>query len=75
MRKDFSGNGLIHVLDARELIQQPRLYATFMLWLLSELFEDLEELGDLAVPRLVIFFDEAHLLFIDAPKPLLEKIE
>jgi len=55
MRKDFSGNGLIHVLDARELIQQLRLYATFMLWLLSELFEDLEEVGDLAVPRLVFF--------------------
>jgi uncharacterized protein len=75
MRKDFSGNGLIHVLDARELIQQPRLYATFMLWLLSELFEDLEEVGDLEAPRLVFFFDEAHLLFNEAPKALIEKIE
>ena len=75
MRKDFSGNGLIHVLDARELIQQPRLYATFMLWLLSELFEDLEEVGDLEAPRLVFFFDEAHLLFNEAPKALVGKIE
>lgn len=75
LRKDFSGNGLIHILDARLLIQQPRLYATFMLWLLSELFEDLDEVGELAVPRLVFFFDEAHLLFNEAPKPLLEKIE
>jgi DNA helicase HerA-like ATPase len=75
IRKDFSGNGLIHVLDARELIQQPRLYSTFMLWLLSELFEDLEEVGDLEAPRMVFFFDEAHLLFNEAPKALLEKIE
>jgi uncharacterized protein len=75
LRKDFSGNGLIHVLDARELIQQPRLYATFMLWLLSELFEDLEEIGDAEAPRMVFFFDEAHLLFNDAPKALTDKIE
>ncbi|NJK93407.1 MAG: DUF853 family protein [Blastochloris sp.] len=75
MRRDFSGHGLVHVLDARELIQQPRLYATFMLWLLSELFEDLEEVGDLDAPRLVFFFDEAHLLFNEAPKALIEKVE
>src|SRR5664279_2890691 len=56
-------------------MQSPRLYATFLLWLLSELFEDLEEVGDPEKPRLVFFFDEAHLLFNDAPKALLEKIE
>ena len=56
-------------------MQSPRLYATFLLWLLSELFEDLPEIGDPEKPRLVFFFDEAHLLFNDAPKPLLEKIE
>ena len=57
------------------LMQSPRLYGTFLLWLLSELFEDLPEIGDPEKPRLVFFFDEAHLLFNDAPKALLEKIE
>ena len=58
-----------------QLMQSPRLYATFLLWLLSELFEDLPEIGDPEKPTLVFFFDEAHLLFNDAPKALLEKIE
>lgn len=75
LRQDFSGSGLVHLLDARRLMQQPRRYATFMLWLLSELFEDLEEVGDPEKPRLVFFFDEAHLLFQDAPPALVQKIE
>lgn len=75
LRSDLSGQGLVHLLDARQLIQQPRLYATFMLAMLSELFEDLEEVGDLDHPRLVFFFDEAHLLFNEMPKALVEKIE
>ncbi|MDX6766589.1 MAG: helicase HerA-like domain-containing protein [Candidatus Methylacidiphilales bacterium] len=75
IREDMSGQGLVHILDARKLIQEPRRYATFMLWLLSELFEDLEEVGDRDKPRLVFFFDEAHLLFQDAPPALVQKIE
>lgn len=76
MRTDFSGKGLINLLDATRLTQQaPRLYAAFLVWLLSELFEELPERGDQALPVLVLFFDEAHLLFRDAPKSLLEKIE
>ncbi len=75
MRVDGSGRGLVSILAADRLIQSPRLYATFLLWLLSELFEDLPEIGDPEKPRLVFFFDEAHLLFRDAPKPLLEKVE
>ena len=75
MRTTPDGRGVINVLAAATLIQSPRLYATFLLWLLSELFEDLPEIGDPEKPRLVFFFDEAHLLFNDAPKPLLEKIE
>jgi DNA helicase HerA-like ATPase len=67
--------GYISVLDATQLIQQPRLYSTFLLWLLSELFEELPEVGDAEKPKLVFFFDEAHLLFRDAPRALLEKIE
>ena len=74
-RTDMSGRGVINVLDARELINRPRLYATFLLWLLSELFEELPEVGDPERPTLVFFFDEAHLLFDDAPKPLLDKVE
>src|SRR5690606_28341152 len=62
-------------LAADKLINSPRLYATFLLWLLSELFEELPEVGDPERPKLVFFFDEAHLLFRDAPKPLLEKVE
>lgn len=75
MQKDFSGNGVISVLDATTLMNDPRLYATFLLWLLSELFEQLDEVGDLPQPRLVFFFDEAHLLFKDAPNALVQKIE
>lgn len=69
------GRGLINVLAADTLIQSPRVYATFLLWLLSELFEELPEIGDPEKPRLVFFFDEAHLLFNDVPKALLQTIE
>jgi DNA helicase HerA-like ATPase len=69
------GRGVVSVLAADKLIHSPRLYATFLLWLLSELFEQLPELGDLDKPKLVFFFDEAHLLFKDTPKSLVEKIE
>jgi uncharacterized protein len=75
MRTDGSGRGYVNVLAADRLISSPRLYATFLLWLMSELFEELPEVGDPEKPRLVFFFDEAHLLFRDAPKPLLEKVE
>jgi len=75
MQKDFSGNGVISVLDANQLMSNPKVYTSFMLWLLSELFEELPEVGDLERPKLVFFFDEAHLLFKEAPKALLEKIE
>ncbi len=75
MRTDVAGRGYVNLLAADRLIQSPKLYSTFLLWLLSELFEELPELGDVDKPRLVFFFDEAHLLFNDAPKPLLEKIE
>jgi hypothetical protein len=75
MQVDFSGNGVISVLDATALMPNPRLYTTFLLWLLSELFEQLPEAGDLDKPKLVFFFDEAHLLFDNAPKVLAEKIE
>ncbi|SNB67748.1 hypothetical protein SAMN07250955_10637 [Arboricoccus pini] len=69
------GRGAVSILAADELVRSPRLYATFLLWLLSELFEQLPEVGDLAKPKLVFFFDEAHLLFNDAPKALIDKIE
>ena len=75
MRTDRDGRGYINILAADKLMQTPRLYATFLLWLLSELFEELPEVGDPDKPKLVFFFDEAHLLFNDAPKALLEKIE
>ncbi|MEO6339400.1 MAG: helicase HerA-like domain-containing protein [Caulobacteraceae bacterium] len=75
MRKDGAGRGYVNVLAADRLIASPRLYATFLLWLMSELFEDLPEVGDPEKPKLAFFFDEAHLLFRDAPKPLLEKVE
>ncbi|MDD4906328.1 MAG: DUF853 family protein [Methylobacter tundripaludum] len=75
-KTDFSGNGVISILDATELTtKSPRLYATFLLWLLSELFETLPEVGDADRPKLVLFFDEAHLLFDQAPKVLVDKIE
>jgi DNA helicase HerA-like ATPase len=75
LRTTRDGRGMINVLAASRLMQSPRLYATFLLWLLSELFEELPEIGDPEKPRLVFFFDEAHLLFDDAPKALLDKIE
>jgi DNA helicase HerA-like ATPase len=75
MQTDGQGRGTINVLVADKLINAPKLYATFLLWLLSELFERLPEVGDPEKPKLVFFFDEAHLLFNDAPKALLEKIE
>ena len=71
---DHTGLGYINVLNSKRLIQSPLLYATFLLWMLSELFEKLPEVGDLDKPRMVFFFDEAHLLFNDAPKALLTKI-
>ncbi len=75
MRVSYDGRGFVNILTADKLLMAPRLYATFLLWLLSELFEDLPEAGDLPKPKLVLFFDEAHLLFNDIPKALLEKIE
>ncbi|CAN5126479.1 DUF853 family protein [soil metagenome] len=75
MRTDANGRGMVNILVADKLMQSPRLYATFLLWMLSELFEELPEVGDPAQPKLVFFFDEAHLLFTDAPKALLDKIE
>ena len=75
MRADPMGRGYVNILAANRLIASPALYATFLLWLMSELFEDLPEVGDAEKPKLVFFFDEAHLLFRDAPKPLLEKVE
>lgn len=75
MRTDLTGRGIVNLLDATSLMAEPRLYATFLLWLLAELFETLPEVGDPEKPKLVFFFDEAHLLFEDAPKALLDKIE
>lgn len=75
MRTDLDGHGHINLFAADKLMSSPRLYATFLLWILSELFEELPEAGDLEKPKLVFFFDEAHLLFNDAPKALLEKVE
>ncbi len=75
LQTDGNGHGLINVLAADKLLQTPRVYACFLLWLLAELFEQLPEAGDLDKPKLVFFFDEAHLLFKEAPKALLEKIE
>ncbi len=75
MRTDENGHGMINVLDCVKLVQNPTLYASFLLWLLSELFESLPEAGDLQKPKLVFFFDEAHMLFRDAPSVLVQKIE
>jgi DNA helicase HerA-like ATPase len=75
MQTDADGRGLINILAADKLMNSPRLYATFLLWMLSELFETLPEVGDLDKPKIVFFFDEAHLLFADAPKVLQERIE
>jgi len=75
MQTDAQGRGVINILAANKLMQSPRLYSTFLLWMLSELFERLPEIGDPDQPKLVFFFDEAHLLFTDAPKVLIERIE
>ena len=75
LMQTVSGQGMINILAADKLLQAPRLYASFLLWMLSELFEHLPEIGDPEKPKLVFFFDEAHLLFDDAPKVLLERIE
>ncbi len=75
VQTDAEGKGVINILTADRLMQSPRLYATFLLWMLSELFEQLPEVGDPEKPRLIFFFDEAHLLFNDVPKALEEKIE
>ncbi len=75
MRTDKEGRGVVNILAADRLMQSPVVYATFLLWLLAELFERLPEVGDLAKPKLVFFFDEAHLLFSDAPEALRDKIE
>ncbi|THH38543.1 DUF853 family protein [Aliishimia ponticola] len=75
MRTDSAGRGAINILAADQLMHSPALYATFLLWLLSELFEELPEVGDPDKPKLVFFFDEAHLLFEDAPKALVDKVE
>jgi DNA helicase HerA-like ATPase len=75
IQTDAQGRGVINILAADKLMNSPKLYATFLLWLLSELFEQLPEVGDPEKPKLVFFFDEAHLLFNDAPRALLEKIE
>lgn len=75
MKIDVNSRGYINILDARKLYHSPKMYSTFLLWMISELFEELPEVGDLDKPKLVFFFDEAHLLFDNAPKVLLDKIE
>lgn len=75
MRQNMSGRGIVNILAADQLILKPKLYSTFLLWMLSELFESLPEAGDLDKPKLVFFFDEAHLLFDDAPPALIQRIE
>lgn len=75
LQTDAGGKGVVNILAADKLLNAPRLYSTFLLWMLSELFEQLPEVGDLDKPKLVFFFDEAHLLFDEAPRPLLQKIE
>src|SRR5215470_10431128 len=75
IQTDANGRGVVNVLVADELVRQPKLYATLLLWLMSELFERLPEVGDPEKPTLVFFFDEAHLLFNDAPSALIEKVE
>ncbi|MCB2081380.1 MAG: DUF853 family protein, partial [Rickettsiales bacterium] len=75
MQRDSEGRGIVHLLAADRLMQSPKVYATFLLWMLSELFENLPEVGDMEKPKLVFFFDEAHLLFDEAPKVLVDKVE
>lgn len=74
MRTDVDGRGYINILESKQLIQSPTVYATFLLWMMTELFEKLPEVGDLDKPRMIFFFDEAHMLFADAPKALVQKI-
>ncbi len=74
MRTDLDGRGFINILSSKRLIGSPKVYGTFLLWMLTELFEKLPEVGDLEKPRMIFFFDEAHLLFEDAPKALVQKI-
>ena len=74
IRTDADGRGFINILSSQRLIQSPTVYATFLLWMMTELFEKLPEVGDLEKPRMIFFFDEAHLLFTDAPKALVQKI-
>jgi DNA helicase HerA-like ATPase len=75
MTTDMHGRGFVNILAADKLLNSPKVYATFLLWMLSELYENLPEVGDREKPKLVFFFDEAHLLFNDAPAPLLDKVE
>ena len=75
LQRDFSGQGVVSILDGRMLFSRPRIYSALLVWLLSTLFEQLPEIGDPQLPTLIFFFDEAHLLFEDAPRPLLERIE
>ncbi|HOE57879.1 MAG TPA: DUF853 family protein, partial [Bacillota bacterium] len=75
MRNAEDGRGYINILHSVELFHSPALYSTFLLWMLSELFETLPEVGDISKPKLIFFFDEAHLLFKDTPRVLLQKIE
>ena len=75
MRCDENGRGMVNILDCVKLMQNPKLYSSFLLWMLSELFETLPEEGDMEKPKLVFFFDEAHMLFADAPKALVQKVE
>lgn len=75
MRTTYDGQGFVNILAADKLIQSPKLYSTFLLWLMSELFEELPEVGDMDKPKMVFFFDEAHLLFEDAPRALVDKVE
>ncbi|MCB1582145.1 MAG: helicase HerA-like domain-containing protein [Marinicella sp.] len=75
MRQTMSGKGIISIMESRELMLKPQLYASFLLWLMTELFETLPEVGDQPLPKLILFFDEAHLIFEDAPKEVLKRIE
>src|SRR5690606_6948261 len=75
IRTDSNGRGVVNILAADRLMQSPRLYAAFLLWLLAELYENLPEVGDLDKPKFVFLFDEAHLLFDDARKSLIDKVE
>jgi hypothetical protein len=75
MRQTMSGKGIISIMESRDLMMKPQLYASFLLWLMTELFETLPEVGDQPLPKLILFFDEAHLIFEDSPKEVLKRIE